>query len=231
MYGLCNADQRGRKCGKMMLSEKTRKRVEMATVRLTKKNGQGVIVQGGLILTAAHCVEASIEGEMALGDFFLQEVECGGHAIVTQVLAVEPVSDIAVLGMPDDQSFYKEANDYEKVLNLIEPIELRFNDIEQFREIPAMIFTHRKTWLQANVQKCNESTPLLFVTGADIEQGTSGGPVIDKEGLLLGIVSTCGGPKSEIPDKKDYCAGHLAWASHALPVWIVERVKRGAELV
>jgi S1-C subfamily serine protease len=91
----------------MTLSEETRKRVEKATVRLTKKSGQGVIVPDGLILTAAHCIEWCCEGGMVLGDFFLEEIEFGGQKIVAQVYAVEPVSDIAVLGRPTIRRFTK----------------------------------------------------------------------------------------------------------------------------
>ena len=42
--------------------------VEKATVRLTGKGGQGVLVPGGLIVTAAHCVNWYLEGGMAMGD-------------------------------------------------------------------------------------------------------------------------------------------------------------------
>src|SRR5262245_38143525 len=43
--------------------------VQLATVQIQKKGGRGVLVPGGFVLTAAHCVEWSPEGGMVLGDF------------------------------------------------------------------------------------------------------------------------------------------------------------------
>ena len=205
----------------MTLSEETRKRVEKATVRLTKKGGQGVIVPDGLILTAAHCIAASLEGDMVLGDFFLEEIEFGGQKIVAQVYVVEPVSDIAVLGTPDDQTFYKEAIAFDKALELIEPVEIRSEDLELFREIPAMVFTHTRLWLQASVQKCNESASTLAINTPAIDGGTSGGPVIDQEGRLFGIISMIGCTIG----REDHI-GQIPWPSRALPVWVVKRITR-----
>jgi len=39
------------------MDEVTRERIEAATVRLPDKGGQGVLIPGNLILTAAHCIE------------------------------------------------------------------------------------------------------------------------------------------------------------------------------
>ena len=42
--------------------------VAAATVRFPERGGQGVLVPGGLILTAAHVVDRTDTGAMALGD-------------------------------------------------------------------------------------------------------------------------------------------------------------------
>jgi hypothetical protein len=41
-------------------------RVINATVRLKGRGGQGVLVTGGFILTAAHCMELSLDGGLGL---------------------------------------------------------------------------------------------------------------------------------------------------------------------
>ena len=58
-----------------MLSEAIKKRVEKATVKLISKGGQGILVPGGFIITAAHCVDFDCGGSMALGEYFIEEIE------------------------------------------------------------------------------------------------------------------------------------------------------------
>ena len=71
-----------------------------ATVRLTKKGGCGVLVPGGFILTAAHCVEWSATGGMALGDYCMEPVETRqGAKFMVSVCAVEPVPAYVALGV------------------------------------------------------------------------------------------------------------------------------------
>lgn len=45
-----------------------------ATVRLLGKGGQGVLVPGKLILTAAHCVTWDADGGMVLGDHYIEDI-------------------------------------------------------------------------------------------------------------------------------------------------------------
>ena len=56
-------------------STKWLERVAQATVKLPKKGGQGVMVPGGYVITAAHCIGWAGDGEMVLGDFFIEDVE------------------------------------------------------------------------------------------------------------------------------------------------------------
>ena len=45
-----------------------------ATVRLDNLGGQGVLVPGGFILTAAHCIQWNGEVEMAMVDRFIESI-------------------------------------------------------------------------------------------------------------------------------------------------------------
>ena len=202
-----------------MLNDEIRKRVEKATVRILKKGGQGVVVPGGLILTAAHCIEWSLDGEMALDpNLFMEEINCNGRQIMAGVVAVEPILDIAVLGEPDSQTFYQESDDYNDTLELIEPVEIRTKDFERFQGIHAFIFTHKRTWLKVAAQRSGaDMAPGLVITGALLEPGTSGGPVIDEEGRLIGVVSSCG-------TSDPFSHGKIPRPNMALPVWIVDRI-------
>ena len=202
-----------------MLDDELRKRVEKATVRFPKRGGQGVVVPGSLVLTAAHCIEWDLDGEMTLNEnIFLEKINCDGRQIFAGIVVVEPVLDIAVLGEPYGHTFYEESNDYIDTLELIEPIEIRTKDLERYQAIHAFIFTHKRTWLEVAVQRSgNDGAPALVITGAPIEPGTSGSPVIDEEGRLIGVVSSCG-------TADPFFHGKIPRPNIALPVWVVDRI-------
>src|SRR4051812_38056403 len=76
--------------------------IEQATVYLPKSGGQGVLIPGNMILTAAHCVPCSSAGGMYQGRSRRYDVEV--HGVYERCWAtpcfVDPVSDIAVLAAP-----------------------------------------------------------------------------------------------------------------------------------
>jgi S1-C subfamily serine protease len=84
-----------------------------------------------------------------------------------------------------------------------------------------MVFTHTQSWLQAKVSQCNKGAPQWWIRTTTIEGGTSGGPVVDQEGRLLGVVSFSGCSVGE-----DEHNGQIPFPSRALPVWVVERITR-----
>ena len=53
----------------------TDEEVMLATVRLPTMGRQGVLVPGGFILTAAHCINWDLKGGMAPGDWSIEQVE------------------------------------------------------------------------------------------------------------------------------------------------------------
>ena len=57
------------------MDDRIRKRIENATVTITKLGGRGVLVSNGIILTAAHCINWSVEGGMVLGDHYHEIIE------------------------------------------------------------------------------------------------------------------------------------------------------------
>src|SRR5262249_32084812 len=94
--------QKGRAMSKLRSPSKSptdfRDRVLAATVSLSDLGGQGVLVPGGLILTAAHCIKWSGTGAMVLGDYFVERIKTrDGRSFRASVCAAEPVADIAAL--------------------------------------------------------------------------------------------------------------------------------------
>lgn len=106
-----------------------------ATIKTSDKGGgQGVVVGESLILTAAHCLPWTCGGEMADG----LAVSGPKHLIIntpmgeikSAILAVEPVSDIAVLGPLDLQDCRseedaKEADKFEFFMRSVKPIPIQ----------------------------------------------------------------------------------------------------------
>ncbi len=200
-----------------MLSDDVRQAIEAATVRLPDLGGQGVLVTGGLILTACHCVKWNGDGRMALGDHFVTEIETRqGERLRATPLAVEPVADIAVLGALDNQAFSKDALAFEDWCERTGAVRVAHDDYPLFEEHPVYVLTHTGPWIRGPVQLCRDDAPVLSLqTDQPIKGGTSGGPIVDGAGRLVGVVSIA----SDDGDGGMCPRPHLA-----LPVWVSRQV-------
>jgi len=195
--------------------------VAKATVVILKKGGQGVLVNNNLIITAAHCIDYGCNGEMVLGEYYIEEIKAGGRELKVTPLAVEPVSDIAVLGSLDDQEFGNEANDFKKFCEHTRPVPLCRSEFEPFREFRVHIRTHKKTWVTGSAMKCRDDAAVLQVKSNEpIVGGTSGGPIINDSGELVGIVSNFNLVNEVNPESEGIAPRpHLT-----LPVWLCHRI-------
>jgi trypsin len=96
-----------------MDNDSMRALVSAATVRVTGRGGQGVLIPGGFILTAAHCIDWDTNGKMVLGEHFEERiVTSDGRELFVAPVAVEPVADIAVLGAMDIEELYDKTEAY-----------------------------------------------------------------------------------------------------------------------
>jgi len=212
--------------------------VETATVRLVRRraHAQGVLVPGGLILTAAHCVHWRIDGRMVLGDLRLHRIKAGDRDLQVFPLAVEPVADLAVLGAPDDQSYAEVADAFEAFCTTVEPVPLYTGAPHDLPRV-LHIFTHTGRWVTGrcrlpdlkgaaphvavHVRREWANNPRLFL---DVDEpilgGTSGSPVVTEDGQLVGIMSVGSDPT---PGQRDYDA-EAARPHLAAPAWLVTRM-------
>ncbi len=196
--------------------------VESATVTLLKKGGQGVLVPGDLIITAAHCIDFNCEGGMALGEYFIEEIHTNRGNLKVTPLAVEPVSDIAVLGALDAQEAPGEVSDYNMFCEQTMAIPICQREFQLFEKIPVHVYTHNKTWIKGSVMQCQKEAELLSVEfDEQIEPGTSGGPIINGSGELVGIVSHV-----SIINEGKKCEGSTPRPHLALPIWITNRISK-----
>jgi hypothetical protein len=187
-------------------------RVVNATVHLDRKGGQGVLVPRGFILTAAHCIKWSGTGRMALGDPYIESVTTkSGARFRVVVYAVDPVSDIAILGSLNCQ----DRDQFEQWYEATPAVPVASTTPRSGAALH--ILTHRGKWVGAKTIKYNPAghlRKLPIETDDRIRGGTSGGPVVDTSGRLIGVVSWFG----EEPDGKK-CTGDIPIARLALPGW------------
>ena len=171
----------------MNLPSDLKKLVAGATFTIRTKehgNGQCVLVEGGLIITAAHCVDWDCSGGMAMGDFYLNTIKTGTGNWIASTLAVEPVSDIAVLGRPDDQEFSGEAAAFDELCKHIVPVSLLKRTPKVFKPFPVWIRTHRRTWVAGTATYFRDNPIFSYETKYAIQPGTSGGPIVNRSGRI-----------------------------------------------
>ena len=155
-----------------MIEVSKRKVIEQATVTLVNKGGRG-IVTGGLIITAAHCIDFNCDGGMVLGDHYVEDIKTIHGIIKGAPWSVEPLSDIAVVGSLDDQSF-DEAIAFSQFYMKMEPVLLCQGEFEDSHSFPVWIYTHMGTWMKGTATQLYFNAHMLWVeTKEQIRGGTS----------------------------------------------------------
>jgi len=205
----------------VVLKKRLQNTIEKATVTILKTGGRGVLINGKLIITAAHCVTYKVSGEMALGEYFIEEIETvQGKRLKVSPLAVEPVSDIAVLGSLDDQALPTESDEFGKFCEKTKPTPVYIGEHELHQKFPIYVFNNNRTWSTGTAEQGFLDQPTLFIeTKEPIEGGASGGPIVNDLGELVGIVS-----HFSIPIGNEKCNGFAPRPHLALPVWLYHKI-------
>jgi hypothetical protein len=176
-------------------------RVKRAVVRLPKLGGRGVLVPGGFILTAAHCVSWELSGRMALGyDFLEPAVTAAGRKLRLSVYAVEPVQDIAVLGPPDNQHLPDDADAFDEFCARTAPVppfrgrmapaDVRPRYGPRHYELPVLMLNRDGRWVGGLAQVTRPDQADVFLRiGRRMQGGASGGPIVTAAGELVATVS------------------------------------------
>ncbi len=144
-----------------------------------KSTGTGVLLsQDGIAATAYHVVKDAERIEGTLSD--------GRTVSSIEVLNVDEEKDVAILKLPDPQSMTGKQPFY-KVL------EIRENTVKHGEKMYAIGYPLKNTPIITegivNNPKAEINGRDRILTSAQIVSGMSGGPIIDLQGRLIGIIS------------------------------------------
>ena len=214
------------------LSKDIKAKVAGATVKLCKLGGQGVLVEGDLILTAAHCITVTGVGSGNYEDILNRIETNDGSQLLVETFAVEPVADIAVLGCVDYQDIPDWAEKFETFCENTTPLPICCREFPLSQPFPIFIYDHKEKWITGTARQMQKNARgLPIVPDQRIEGGTSGSPVVNDTGELLGIVSRSGETHPN-PDSKQFSLKNKPLSLHGfilrphlvLPVWVVQQI-------
>lgn len=165
--------------------------------------GMGFRLLDNLIATACHCL-THVDGKLVLPEpFYIGDdpvsVGIRPHRAPTKrgargegvaevravVTAADPCSDIAILSSSTASGV--DLADGGALDRLIDSLESVRPDLVPRRDIPVFIFTHEDRWV---VGAAKASIVYIENPADRIRPGTSGAPVFNEDGLVVGIVSS-----------------------------------------
>jgi hypothetical protein len=193
-------------------------------------DGRGFILataKSPVIVTAAHCLPHVPE----VGSFLsahertypnlIGPLAAPQPGICAECLFVDPVADIAVLGGPDGQELYDEANAYEEFVEAAST--LKGGTMAPGRA-EAWLFTLGSLWVRCIV--LHRGGPLWISDAAEpIEGGMSGSPILDDAGAAIGIVCCAGGVGGE----PHTGGGPNPRLADSLPGWLLRQIGEEAK--
>jgi Trypsin-like peptidase domain len=162
---------------------------------LTVGEGRGFVVtcrQERLVVTAAHCLPFfpvchSMTG-LAERTYAALLAPLGREpAVWAECLFADPVADIAVLGSPDNQDLYEQADAYEALVQSASSIAIADAPLKG----KGWLLSLEGQWFGCTVQYLKRVKGTLWIsnTTQPIVGGMSGSPVISDNGAAIGIVA------------------------------------------
>lgn len=192
------------------------------TVAVVKVGGgRGFIVRAAyrsLVVTAAHCLPrfppchpVSYTHERTYSRL-LGPLYDAKPAVWAECLFIDPLADIAVLGSPDGQVLYEEAEAYEALTDKRPALSIGPAPATG----PGWVLTLAGRWSSCIVEHIGYDHPIALrgslcigdVKGG-IHFGMSGSPILADDGTAIGVVST------------DSMNPHLI---HDLPGWLLRKL-------
>ena len=155
--------------------------------------GRGFIVErqkNRFVLTVAHCLphlppcSLMSHGEERTYKHSLGVI--GQHAKVwAQCLFADPVSDIAILGSPDYQTFFEQSDQWKTFIQALKPIPIRRPRLGE----TIYMLSLRGEFVSGVIHSVNEQFLNIESTGDLIQPGMSGSPILNEDGHAVSLCS------------------------------------------
>jgi len=184
--------------------------IEKAVVGTHNSEGRGILLKKKFIITAAHCVPWTSEN-MALYLYNYVEIEKGNIRIKVNVMFLDPISDIAILGPADDQNLAEHYFKFYDFCKNTPVVDLAKNKYKPNNTVKLYLW-NRKTWIEITAQP-REGNRLWCESSVKVESGCSGGPIVNEDGQLISIVS--------VFSEGLYFNGYSPIIPMCLPKWIL----------
>jgi hypothetical protein len=129
---------------------------------------------------------------------------------------VDPVSDLAVLGGPDEQRFSVAFSDYENLLASTSSLRIAGVNGKWGEESRGWVLSLAGVWFACKVVHHGGG---LFVSeaGGALEGGMSGSPILRDNGRAIGVVSSSSAGDDDIAT----AGGPHPRLTHHLPGWAI----------
>ena len=176
----------------------TRARAARAIVRAG--DGRGFVLATGagrVIVTAAHCLPtlpiaaSAADAEKRTYRKLLGRVGDLDPQVTVECLFVDPVADIAVLGRPDSQALYEDADLYDALIE--GHLALRIGDASAAAHRPSMflawVLSLDGEWIKCRVAHRGGPLWISHATG-DLVAGMLGSPIVSEDGAAIGVLVT-----------------------------------------
>ena len=193
---------------------------------ITVGEGRGFVVEHRgehLVVTASHCLPWLPSGfGIAYSEEHVYRNMLGPVGSVPTVacecLFINPIADVAVVGVPDTQTYSDEAEGYRALLQYATP----FRIIEAPEKARGFLLSLEGEWFGCQVQWMEGIDGPLWVSkpARPIEDGMSGSPIVSETGNAIGILAA-----SMMENEKDAATDEFGVSNprliRDLPLWLL----------
>lgn len=190
--------------------------VQVTQPKNRKAQGLGFVASGGYVVTVAHNLPRpeSVNGIYDHDAVVVTTSE--GDKVLMEPVFVDPCADIAVLGLSEAKP------DMRDTLDEVAPLLIAWT--------PAVgnhggtVATHDRGLVKATCEVRVASSRVTFTGKAPFASGTSGGPVFDRKGKVMAVVS-------QTTSADGHRQGWGPAISECLPVWLLKKIVRQEKTV
>jgi hypothetical protein len=215
-----------RKAAQELYPETQRRAIEPKGTVITVGEGRGFVVEHRgehLVVTASHCLPWLPSGfGIAYSEEHVYRNMLGALGSVPTVacecLFINPIADVAVLGVPDTQTYSDEADGYRALLQYAIP----FRIIDAPEKARGFVLSVEGEWFGCQVEWMERIDGPLWVSkpAQPIEAGMSGSPIASETGNAIGIVAA-----SVMENEKDAATDEFGASNprlmRDLPLWLL----------